>query len=59
MSLTATIDTLADDIYVTDDEGGVWRPCDEARAEILASADPEATAIQIVTTTPMRGDWKQ
>ena len=56
MSLTATI---ADDIYVTDSEGGVWRPSEEAAAEILAADDPEATAINIAATTPMRGEWKQ
>lgn len=55
-TLTATIDT--DDIYVTDSEGGVWRPSEEAAAEILASDDPEAAAIRIATTAPMRGEWK-
>lgn len=58
-TLTAIIDFLTDDVSVTDDDGGVWRPCDEARVEILASDDPEATAIRIVTTTPMRGEWRQ
>ena len=58
-TLTATIDTNSIyPIYVTDSEGGVWWPSEEAAAEILAAEDPEATAIRIVTTDPMRGEWK-
>jgi hypothetical protein len=49
---------LHDDYVVRDAEGGIWWPEDEAQAEIKASADPENTALLIVTETPMRGAWR-
>jgi len=48
-----------DTITVTDAEGGIWWPNQEAEAEIMASEDPEAKAIEICHTQPMRGTWQQ
>jgi len=48
-----------DTIIVTDTDGGVWWPSDEAEAEIMASDDPESKAIEIAETEPMRGTWQQ
>ena len=57
--MSIIIDTLHDTIVVRDSEGGVWWPSDEARAEIEASPDPEATALMIAEDHPTRGAWKQ
>jgi len=46
------------DIAVKDTEGGVWRPSEEARAEIEAAEDPERRAVEICEFQPMRGTWK-
>lgn len=53
--LTAEIDD--DAICVRDSHGGVWYPDEEAEAEIRAASDPEARAVEIARTTPMRGTW--
>ena len=53
--LTAEIDD--DAIRVRDSHGGVWYPSDEAEAEIRAASDPEARAVEVARTTPMRGSW--
>jgi regulator of RNase E activity RraA len=58
MKALLTVDVLHDDYVVRDAEGGIWWPEDEAQAEIKASADPENTALLIVTETPMRGAWR-
>jgi hypothetical protein len=42
---------------VTDTEGGVWWPNDEASAQINAADNPEAEAVRIANTEPMRGTW--
>jgi hypothetical protein len=42
---------------VIDTDGGIWWPNADAESEIDASDDPEAKAIEICTTTPMRGEW--
>jgi hypothetical protein len=42
---------------VDDQVGGVWWPSDEARAEIEASDDPAAKAVEICETEPERGEW--
>jgi hypothetical protein len=43
---------------VCDPAGGVWWPDESAEAEIEASDDPAATALEICHTTPMRGSWR-
>jgi hypothetical protein len=42
---------------VADPNGGRWWSSAEARAEIEASADPQATALRICNKTPTRGKW--
>jgi hypothetical protein len=42
---------------VLDEAGGRWHPSDEAREEINAADDPEATALRICVAQPMRGTW--
>ena len=44
-------------IGVEDTDGGVWWPNDEANAEIMASADPQATALTMCEAEPTRGEW--
>lgn len=53
--LTAEID--GDTVRVRDSHGGIWYPDEEAEAEIRAASDPEAQAVEIARTTPMRGTW--
>lgn len=53
--LTAEIDD--DAICVRDSHGGVWYPDEDAEAEIRAAADPEARAVEVARTEPMRGTW--
>ena len=45
-------------IVVIDNEGGTWTPDDEAAAEIQSAADPQAAAIEMCRSTPMRGRWQ-
>lgn len=43
---------------VDDEDGGRWVPSHEAQTEIEAADDPQATAVQICTESPMRGSWR-
>ena len=48
IDLDALTVTILDGIpCVSDPEGGIWLPSDEAIEEIEASADPESTALRI------------
>jgi len=47
----------ADTWTVTDTAGGVWWPSDDTAREIEEADDPEAAAVEICRTTPMRGVW--
>ena len=53
-----TAETRDDTITVVDSEGGRWWPNEDAEAEIEAADDPEATAIRICESQPMRGVWR-
>lgn len=48
-----------DNIGVRDVEDGlsIWWPKADAQAEIQAANDPEAAALKMCETDPMRGDW--
>ena len=48
----------ADGWKVTDSEGGIWWPSDEAAEEIESAEDPKAAALRICEAEPMRGTWK-
>lgn len=52
-----TAEITDDTVRVRDPRGGVWYPDEEAEAEIRAASDPEARAIEIASTEPMRGTW--
>ena len=59
IDLDALTVTILDGIpCVSDPEGGIWLPSDEAIEEIEASADPESTALRICRERPMRGTWR-
>jgi hypothetical protein len=45
--------------HVVDPDGGRWWPSDATLAEIEASDDPAATALEICRRSPMRGRWAQ
>lgn len=49
--------TATDEIAVRDTDGGVWHPNEDTKVEIEHADDPEAKAIQICKTQPMRGAW--
>lgn len=53
--LTATRNTGG--WIVSDPDGGVWHPSDEAAGVIEAAASPASAAIQICIAEPMRGKW--
>ena len=57
--MTMTTEYNDSTITVIDSEGGVWWPNEEAQAEIDASENPKAAAIQMAEEQPMRGTWKQ
>jgi hypothetical protein len=42
---------------VSDPNGGVWVPTEEAQAEITAAHDPETAAVMMCTESPMQGVW--
>ncbi len=45
-------------IIVADhDGGGVWHPDEDAAREIRAHRDPDAAAVRMCRTQPMRGSW--
>lgn len=43
--------------HVADDGSAIWWPGEEAEAEIDAADDPAAKAVEICSTSPMRGEW--
>lgn len=55
--LTLTAKRSGDGWTVRDAEGGVWHPDAEAVGEIQAAGNPEAVALRICDTEPMRGAW--
>lgn len=52
-----TVDITLAAVYVTDRDGGVWHPDENATREILGSEDIEGAAIRICAEAPHRGKW--
>lgn len=54
-----TAATRNDIIVVIDSDGGIWWPSAETSDEIRRAENPEALAVEICESAPMRGTWKQ